>query len=179
MKKSFCPTIIDIEASGFGSTSYPIEIGVVKFNGERYCSLIQPDPTWKHWCENAEKMHGISRTQITDCGKPSHIICAELNIFLAGTTAYSDAWVHDSPWLTSLYFSARMNRHFYVSPIETIASEEQLLLWDNTKIALQQHLNIPRHRASGDAYLIQQTYVETMRLLMPESPPDMKTLRAK
>ena len=36
MRHNPCPTIIDIEASGFGSRSYPIEIGAIKANGERY-----------------------------------------------------------------------------------------------------------------------------------------------
>lgn len=165
MKKLFCPTIIDIEASGFGSTSYPIEIGVVKFNGERYCALIKPAEDWQHWCSNAEKIHGISRELISERGKTSHQVCAELNEFLADTTAYSDGWACDSPWLTRLFFAGRTQRSFYLSPIENIATEEQLLLWDNTKIQMQDQLNIQRHRASGDAYLIQQTYVETRRLL--------------
>ena len=165
MKKPRCPTIIDIEASGFGSTSYPIEIGVAKSNGERYCALIQPVDDWEHWCTHAEKIHGISRAIIETRGKKPRLICEELNEFLCDTVAYSDGWACDSPWLTRLFFAARMSQHFHLSPIEAIASEAQLLLWDNTKIRMQTQLNIERHRASGDAYLIQQTYVETMRLL--------------
>ncbi len=165
MRKPPCPTIIDIEASGFGSTSYPIEIGVIKFNGDRYCSLIKPAADWQHWCNSAEKIHSISRSLLEARGKSPRQVCEELNIFLQETTAYSDAWTHDSPWLTNLFFTARIKQNFHLSPIENIATEEQLLLWDATKIQLQQKLNIERHRASGDAYLIQQTYVETNHLL--------------
>ena len=41
-------SIIDLEASGFGSSSYPIEVGIVLPNGQTYCSLIVPEPDWRH-----------------------------------------------------------------------------------------------------------------------------------
>ena len=80
-------------------------------------------------------------------------------------TAYSDAWTHDSPWLNRLFFAARVKPCFHLSPIEMIATEAQLLLWDKTKKQLEKQLDIKRHRASGDAYLIQQTFLETRRLI--------------
>ncbi len=43
------PNIIDFEASGFGPHSYPIEIGVIRSNGDRYCSLILPADDWTFW----------------------------------------------------------------------------------------------------------------------------------
>lgn len=165
MRKPACPTIIDIEASGFGSYSYPIEVGVVKFNGERYCALIKPEPDWDHWCDKAEAVHGISRDLLNRNGRNPREVCSELNEFLQDSMAFSDAWIHDNPWLTRLFFAARTNRSFHLSPIEYIATEEQLMLWDKTKKRLEQELTIERHRASGDAYLIQQTYIETRRLI--------------
>ncbi len=159
------PTIIDIEASGFGSYSYPIEIGVVKYNGDRYCALIEPVAEWTHWSDSAQAIHGISRELIETRGRKPRDICIELNQFLGETTAYSDAWTHDSSWLNRLFFAARVNRSFRFSPIEMIATETQLLLWDQTKKRLEKHLDIRRHRASGDAYLIQQTFLESRRLL--------------
>lgn len=165
MRKPSHPTIIDIEASGFGSRSYPIEIGVVKTNGERYCALIAPQPEWDHWSDSAQAIHGITRKLIENRGRSPREICAELNEFLGEITAYSDAWAHDSPWLNRLFFAARMNPSFHLSPIELISTEAQLLLWDKTKQKLERHLDIQRHRASGDAYLIQQTFIETRRLI--------------
>ncbi|WP_049631906.1 hypothetical protein [Cellvibrio sp. pealriver] len=159
------PTIIDIEASGFGSRSYPIEIGVVKTNGDRYCALIEPPPEWDHWSESAQSIHGISRGLLESRGRKPHDICIELNQFLGEITAYSDAWTHDSPWLNRLFFAGRIQPSFHLSPIEMIASEAQLLLWDQTKKRLEKRLDIKRHRASGDAYLIQQTYLETRNLV--------------
>lgn len=165
MRKPACPTIIDIEASGFGSYSYPIEIGVVTMTGERYCALIRPQDDWTHWCERAQQIHGISRDMLQEKGKHPHQICAELNHLLNDTTCYSDAWTHDSPWLNRLFFAARTYPSFHLSPIEIIATEAQLLCWDETKHKLQTQLLIKRHRASGDAYLIQQTYLKTRQLV--------------
>ncbi|HSX85879.1 MAG TPA: hypothetical protein VLE50_10765 [Cellvibrio sp.] len=165
MRKHGCPTIIDIEASGFGSHSYPIEIGVVKSSGERYCALIRPQADWDHWCNHAQSVHGISRQLIESSGKCPKQICAELNQFIGNITAYSDAWTHDSPWLNRLFFAARTNPAFHLSPIELITTEAQLLLWDESKIRLVKQLDIKRHRASGDAYLIQQTYLYTRTLI--------------
>lgn len=163
MRKPSCPIIIDIEASGFGAYSYPIEIGAVKANGDRYCALIKPEPDWEHWCERAQRVHGIARELLMTRGKSPAQVCHELNGFLQDETTYSDAWTHDSPWLNKLFYAARVYPFFHLSPIELIATEEQLMLWDATKKRLAQQLNIQRHRASGDAFLIQQTYVETRR----------------
>lgn len=165
MRRHGCPTIIDIEASGFGSRSYPIEIGVVKSSGERYCALIRPEPDWEYWCDQAQTVHGISRELIEARGRCPREICAELNQFLGEITAYSDAWIHDSPWLNRLFFAARIYPCFHLSPIEMIASEAQLLTWDEAKKHLTKQLDIKRHRASGDAYLIQQTYLYTRNLI--------------
>ena len=166
MKRLRAPIIMDIEASGFGCESYPIEVGVVNRDGDRYCALIKPQKDWSHWCKNAEAVHGIAREVIELRGKDPREICRELNEFLGHETAYSDAWTYDKTWLNRLYFAAGMECSFYLSPIENIASDEQFLLWDKVKARLQSELNIQRHRASGDAYLIQQTYIETSGQLL-------------
>lgn len=176
MRRAPCPNIIDIEASGFGSYSYPIEIGVITMSGERYCALIKPQEDWTHWCEGAQQVHGISRELLHERGKAPHQICAELNQMLEGTVCYSDAWIHDSPWLNRLFYAARTYPLFHLSPIETIATEDQLLCWDETKQKLQKQLLIKRHRASGDAYLIQQTFLKTLQLAA--NPRKIAELRA-
>lgn len=165
MHRPACPTIIDIEASGFGSHSYPIEIGVVKGDGERYCALIERQAGWDHWSDSAQAVHGITRELLAKRGRKPREICEELNFFLGDITAYSDAWTHDSPWLNQLFFAARINPSFHLSPIELIVTEAQLMLWDESKKRLERQLDITRHRASGDAFLIQQTYVQTRAVI--------------
>jgi len=43
------PAVLDIEASGFGRDSYPVEIGYVLPDGQTWCTLIRPAPAWTHW----------------------------------------------------------------------------------------------------------------------------------
>lgn len=167
MKTPRCPCIIDIEASGFGAHSYPIEVGVVRADGSRYCSLIVPQEDWIHWSESAEGVHGISRPLLHEKGKSVRDVCNELNIFLGSVTAYSDAWVHDSPWLNRLFWAARIKPEFHLSPIEMITTEAQLMMWDETKLDLCSRLKIRRHRASADAFLIQQTWLMTKQFAIP------------
>ena len=62
MKRHFLPPpIIDVEASGFGSLSYPIEVGLVLQDGSSFCSLIVPEPEWQYWDDGSKKLPAISR----------------------------------------------------------------------------------------------------------------------
>ncbi len=163
MKQTSCPSVIDFEASGFGSESYPIEAGIVTSSGERYCSLIRPHDDWQFWDEEAQALHGLSRDLLQRKGKPILDVCCEINAFANNSVLYSDAWVHDKPWLTKLFFYGGVEPEFTLSPIESIASEEQLEIWDEVKKQVFMASNFVRHRASNDAFVIQQTFLETRR----------------
>ena len=154
-----CPVILDFEASGFDAHSYPIEVGVVTESGERYCSLIRPPADWQHWDMGAQKVHGITRKVLLEYGKSPAQVCAELNVLLEGRVAYSDAWVWDDRWLIALFYAGAQQPTFRLSPLEAIASEAQLMIWDQAKTATEKRLNQIRHRASADALLIQQTFI--------------------
>lgn len=156
------PIIIDIEASGFGDRSYPIEVGVALDDDTKYCSLILPAPDWDHWDDAAEKVHRIARDILETHGKPVQEVAASLNRLFEGRTLYSDGWVVDKPWLTTLFHKAGMDMKFRVSPLELILSEEQMARWHDTKDRLLGELKERRHRASFDAWVIQQTYNRTM-----------------
>jgi hypothetical protein len=162
MKRIQTPFIIDVEASGFGSTSYPIEVGVVVSDGLKYCSLIMPDKEWTHWDMAAEQVHHISRHNLKVHGKSIHTVAHQLNDYFEGMTLYSDGWVVDKPWLTRLFYVARTPMKFYVSPLELILSEAQMAIWHNTKDQVTKELNLVRHRASNDAAIIQETYRRTL-----------------
>ena len=155
------PTIIDIEASGFGKDSYPIEVGVAHYDGSRFCKLIKPFDDWQHWDENAEKLHGISRSLLFEKGIDGVEVCLQLNEFIGSHQVYSDGWVVDSPWLVKLYSRAQIELGFRLSSIEMIMKESQYAVWDKTKTELSMQMNVQRHRASNDATLIQHTYVQT------------------
>ncbi len=162
MKNNNEPFIIDVEASGFGGTSYPIEIGVALSDGEKFCTLILPAPDWTHWDEDAEKIHRVPRDILETYGKPISDVTEKLNELLDGMTLYSDGWVVDKPWLTTLFHVAGKPMTFNVSPLEMILSEEQMAIWHETKDQIIIEMNLARHRASYDAWIIQQTFKQTL-----------------
>lgn len=159
------PYIIDIEASGFGGASYPIEIGLALGEGEKYCSLIMPAPEWTHWDVEAENIHHIKRETLETCGKPAGQVAQYLNQLVEGSTLYSDGWVVDKPWLTSLFQVAGEPMKFTVSPLELILSERQMEIWHDTKNLVLAQSRLERHRASNDAWVIQQTFKQTLERL--------------
>ena len=156
------PIIIDVEASGFGVTSYPIEIGVALDEGEKFCALILPAPDWTHWDDGAEKVHRVPRDILETYGKPLEEVAAELNTLLEGRTVYTDGWVVDKPWLTTLFYAAGVPMKFTVSSLEMILSEPQMQTWHDTKDRIVEEMNLSRHRASYDALIIQETYNRTL-----------------
>lgn len=158
----FIPAIIDIEASGFGSSSYPIEVGVIDQSGKKFCSLIKPQSDWTHWDAQAESLHGISRQLLAQKGLAVQQVCLQLNQFLTGQTVYSDGWVVDDAWLIKLFNAAKVVMKFHVSSLEMILNETQMSQWHSTKDRLFRQMKGPLHRASSDAALIQNTFVTTL-----------------
>lgn len=156
------PIIIDVEASGFGGTSYPIEVGIALDDDTKYCSLILPAPDWEHWDSDAEKVHRIARDILETYGKPIELVAAHLNGLLAGKTLYTDGWVVDKPWLTTLFHAAKMPMNFSVSPLEMILTERQMERWHETKERILAEVKKHRHRASFDAWIVQETYKRTL-----------------
>lgn len=163
MARIIDPIIIDIEASGFGAHSYPIEVGVAIAPEGKFCSLIQPAPDWHHWDHEAEKVHRIARDILEIYGKPMQEVAGHLNDLFAGKTLYTDGWVVDKPWLTTLFHRAGLPMLFSVSPLEMILSEKQMACWHETKDRLLAELTERRHRASFDAWIIQETYRRTLQ----------------
>lgn len=155
------PSIIDVEASGFGAGSYPIELGVALSCGKRLSMLIRPEPDWVHWDTKAQKVHGLSRELLQQYGKPVDEVARCFNALLKEQTVYSDAWSVDKPWISTLFHTAGLAMGFSVSPIEQIMRESQFEIWDLTKKKLFLNSDDSRHRASQDALIIQQTYVQT------------------
>ncbi|MDO6593506.1 hypothetical protein [Neptuniibacter sp. 1_MG-2023] len=159
-----CPNIIDLEASGFGVDSYPIEVGFVLSDGTRYCSLIRPKDDWLHWSDEAEEHHKIPRTDLIQSGASVEQVASELNHKLYNQTVYSDGWVVDQTWLIKLFYRAGMPMQFRVSALDMILSEPQMDIWHQVKQEVETELNIVRHRASNDALIIQQTFVRTREI---------------
>ena len=159
------PTLLDIEASGFGRGSYPIEIGLARADGSTCAFLVQPLDEWTHWDPKAELLHGISRGRLQREGHPVRQVARWLNDELGEVgIAYSDSWGYDNTWLSLLFHHAGMLPAFRLEALRILLSESQQALWSRTKEALILEQDILRHRAGEDARLLQLTYQRTLEL---------------
>ncbi len=162
------PVIIDIEASGFGSGSYPIEVGYFTPDGNSYCSLILPEPGWTHWDPSAEQVHGISREILLAKGRPAVEICLDLNTALRGQTIYCDAWAYDYVWLSKLYDAVELFPTYHLKDLRELLAECEQSLWHGLRSEVEKRLALRRHRASGDARTIFETYNEARKRCKPD-----------
>ncbi|MCG8535580.1 MAG: hypothetical protein MI808_10840 [Pseudomonadales bacterium] len=153
------PIILDIEASGFGSGSYPIEVGVAMPDGSLHIWLIKPPAHWQHWQPEAENIHGISREQLGREGQPLEEVANELNQLLKGKTVYSDGWGVDRSWLALLFHEAGRFQRFKLDSIYTLLNEAQLDSWEQNRQAVLETTGMEPHRAGTDALIIQKTYL--------------------
>ncbi len=157
------PCVLDIEASGFGRGSYPIEIGFVLPDGTAYCTLIVPDESWTHWDGDAERVHGISRSLLHRHGRSAHEVAQELNHRLAGRTVYCDNWAHDFAWLARLFESADISPSFRLRHLRELMSEHAAEHFDDTREMVARNLQLRRHRASSDARVLQLSVARVMQ----------------
>jgi hypothetical protein len=161
--------VLDVEASGFGRGSYPIEVGFVLSDGTAYCALILPEASWTHWDGAAERVHGISRALLQRHGRGAAAVAAELNARLAGLDVYCDNWAHDYAWLARLFDSADIVPAFHLRHLRELLSEDAAARFDDARDAVSRRLQLQRHRASSDARVLQlsvaRVWAETERVL--------------
>jgi hypothetical protein len=158
------PAVLDIEASGFGRNSYPVEVGFVLSDGQTYCSLIKPAPDWTHWDPAAEKVHHITLQTVVSHGRDVVEVATHLNTRLRGQTIYCDGWAHDYTWLSVLYEAAGLIPSFKLDNLRALLTEQEAAFWSVVKKQITTEMRLPRHRASSDAKILQHTL---MRLRAP------------
>lgn len=149
------PCVLDIEASGFGPGSYPIEVGWALADGRTRCTLVSPAPHWTHWDAGAEQVHHIERSALLRAGRPAAEVAAMLNADLAGLTVYCDGWAHDYAWLGALFEEAGQVPAFKLESVRRLVDAEQLPRLDQAQRSARQILGLNRHRASADARALQ------------------------
>lgn len=152
------PPIIDVEASGFGRGSFPIEIGFALEDRKVQSYLIQPSENWTHWSDEAEAIHGISRQQLADDGLGVRDVALLLNEHLFDKTLYSDAWSFDSSWIGRLFEEAELVQRFRIETINKLLTMEEMERWTDTKSTLWNELDVGRHRAANDVKVLQETF---------------------
>ena len=156
------PPIIDLEASGFGRGSYPIEIGYALEDRETTSYLVKPAGSWLHWSDEAEEIHGISRNMLEEEGLTPREIALKMNEHLRGKTLYSDAWSFDSSWLGRLFDEADLVQRFRIETINRILTPEQMESWHDTKKSLWEEFGVERHRAANDVKVLQETFLRVV-----------------
>lgn len=146
--KKFPVICIDIEASGLGPRSYPIEIAwkcSKTLRGDSF--LINPDSAfnWTDWDVKAQQIHGLSRDQLLVEGVSIQDACSRLNTALAGCAVYCDALEFDYFWIRRLFEAARMRPTFKLRGLESLLKGEQLIQY-----GLVAKTQVRRHRAMDD-----------------------------
>ena len=149
------PAVIDVEASGFGRGSYPIEVGVVLEDRTPHCYLVRPESDWDHWDEEAARVHKIPREALFTRGLPIAEIAARLNELLGSRTVYSDGWGYDRTWLAKLFEEAGSVQRFRLESVRALLDEDQAARWHPTVASVTEELALERHRASADASIVQ------------------------
>ena len=150
------PCVLDIEASGFGRHSYPIEVGYALPDGRAVCMLVKPPVDWTHWDETAQQVHGITRETLQTHGRPVEEVARTLNADLAGMTVYCDGWAHDYAWLAALFEAAHIRAGFKLDSVGSLLTDARLERLDAARKAALTEMGLTRHRASNDARALQR-----------------------
>jgi len=150
------PCVLDIEASGFGRSSYPIEVGYALPDGRTVCMLVKPPADWTHWDETAQKVNGITRETLQTHGRPVEERAHTLNADLAGMTVYCDGWAHDYPWLAALFEAAHVRVRFKLDSVGSLLDDARLERLDEARRVALAEMGLTRHRASNDARALQR-----------------------
>ena len=142
-------TFIDIEASGLGPDSYPIELGWADTLGNGEGFLICPRDEWTHWDPVAASIHGIARDELFERGLYVVDAAEKLNDMLGFETVYCDALDSDLFWISRLFDAAKLEPSFRVSDFYQLHK----MLSDEHMLSLRQMLkSLPvLHRAQADA----------------------------
>lgn len=162
------PITLDVEASGFGRGSYPIEIGLAWADGSTTAYLIRPASDWTHWDPEAEAVHGISREQLLGEGRSVVEVAALLNGQLAGNRVFSDAWSFDTSWVARLFDAAGFSQHFRIDTVRNLLDETTVQCWQQAREEVLAESGPQLHRAAVDARLLQRSVLRA-RLLAREA----------
>jgi len=150
---------IDLEASGLGADSWPIEVGWCFPDGRPQAHLIRTAPNWREsaWDPKAEALHGVSRDDLKNLGAPPQQVCSALNVALSGVKVYSDAPDWDGFWLYRLFQAAKMRQAFELWDFRDLFA--RLSPHAMREAALKAAVIAPhRHRASDDVLHMQTLF---------------------
>jgi hypothetical protein len=148
--------LIDIEASGFGPDSYPLEVAYSPREGDEQSLLINPDTAtdWQSWDPVAASVHGIRRDDAVYHGRDVMAVARELNQALGTGVWYSDGFDADLGWLARLYGEVAFEPTFRLASLHGLLRE-----WGADKPAVYDELaatTVSPHRAVADLKRIRE-----------------------
>ena len=122
MDADLYPCFLDVEASGFGDTSYPIEIAWSNEVGDIQRYLINPASVanWVSWNPDSEKIHGIDRPRLERNGWDPEFVATRLTEDLHGKTVYTDAPEFDAAWVAQLFTAVKQPKPFRCEHIDEL-----------------------------------------------------------
>jgi hypothetical protein len=146
---------LDIEASGLGSLTFPIEVAYVSSIGDKNEFLIKPTDDWFNhgsWCSDAERdIHKISREMLIENGVSLFCVARALNKALCGKLVLCNDLEYDGVWLTLLFKAANVSVMFSLTDIRYLYEywgEEKTTAF---KWAYKSIIPSASHRALPDA----------------------------
>ncbi|WDI33215.1 hypothetical protein PUV54_08400 [Hyphococcus flavus] len=150
---------IDLEASGLGAKSWPIEAGWCFLSGNPQALLIKPHATWPldQWDEAAFALHGVAYDDLLKAGVAIEEVCTALNEALAGKKVYSDAPDWDGFWFYRLFQAAGVRQEFVLRDFYDVFrnTPKEIL----KSIVEEANKNAPRaHRAVPDVLHMRALY---------------------
>ena len=123
--------VIDLEASGLGYGTYPIEVGVALIRRLdqpvlTWSMLIKPTADWLKfglWSSQSAAVHGILISELQESGRAATDVADWLNAtFATKTIVASDAPRHDQDWLDTLFRAADREQLFTLRHLEVLTS---------------------------------------------------------
>lgn len=141
--------ILDIEASGLSTESYPIEVAWQHRYVASACDnfLIKPSANWTHWDKHAElHIHHIPRKALFDEGLPVIEAALRLNTQLARQVVYTDAVDYDRSWIKRLFNAAGIEMQFKVLCVYSLIDPAKVEAFKRTQAG-----KTTMHRALADA----------------------------
>lgn len=164
MSSALAPSVrktafIDLEASGLGSKSWPVEVAWGFVDGPPRSLLIRPDAAWpdEAWDKGAEALHGLTRVALRREGSDVREVCRTLNRALGRAEVYSDAPDWDAFWLIRLFSAGGVRQEFSILDYARLIGE----LAGTRTGELQERagrLAPRRHRAAADVAHLQTLY---------------------
>lgn len=159
--------ILDLEASGLGPGSYPIEAGLALVSGparqiRTRSILIRPTPQWRDtglWSPASAAIHNIPRESLDLEGRPVADVCDWLNLELGPPAiVVTDAPAFDQAWLDTLFQAGNREQQFKLHEFDALTGSLDRDQY-RTFVDILDRKVVP-HRAGPDALRLAASLME-------------------